>query len=150
MRGLCQTVLAVALAWGPAARAAPASASSERGRRLLDDAVLASVNVRPLDASQDLSPRFRAAVEENPRYVPALLDYAVALDRAGKLEEAQSAYRAAAAADGFPELRFEAAARAAAIAVDRADVAGARTAVGLARAALPEDASPLVLESRVA
>src|SRR5205823_5129869 len=66
----------------------------------------------------------------------------------GADEERQ--YGAAAAAADFPQVRFSAAARAASLALDRGDVAAARRAVELARAALPDDAAPLVLEARIA
>src|SRR6266851_912983 len=85
-----------------------------------------------------------------PRSTPALLDHAIALDRAASLVQAEAAYLAAAAAQDFPELRFTAAARAASLALDRGDAEAARAAVALARAALPDDAGPFVLQAQVA
>src|SRR5438309_7346672 len=148
MRGLWRVAVSTAVVSAHAALAEPSPAADERARRLLDDAVLASASERPSDPSQDPSARFHVALEAAPRWAPALFDYAVALDRMGKLEEAEAAYCAAAVADDFPDLRFEAAARAASIAFDRGNAVGARSAVELARAALPEGAAPFRRESR--
>src|SRR4051812_13407142 len=120
--------------------AAPAQLSSgEKSRRLLDEALLALKAARkrgPLDG--DVVGRFRAAAEEGKDSVPALLDYAVALDRAGKLVDAEAAYRAATSGAGMEELRFAAAARAAALAIARGDEAAARATVQLAQTAMPD------------
>src|SRR5437764_13809179 len=92
----------------------------------------------------------RAESSAQPRRAPALLEQAIALDRAASLEKAEAAYLAAAAAQDLPELRFAAAARAASLALDRGDAEAARVAVGVARAALPDDAAPDALQARVA
>jgi tetratricopeptide (TPR) repeat protein len=147
-----RSTLAVALlaGWAPMARAqVRASEGGEHARRLLDDALLASATPS-MTAGQDLVARFKLAAEAAPRSAPALLDYAVALDRAANLEQAEMAYLAAASAADFPELRFAAAERAASLAVDRGDADGTRGAVALARASLPEDPAPFVLQAQVA
>jgi tetratricopeptide (TPR) repeat protein len=124
--------------------------SGERARRLLDDAVAAASAMQTFDFPQDLAVRFREAAEAAPRSAPALLDYAIALDRSGKLDEAERQYRAAAAASEFPRVRFSAAARAASLALDRGDMDAVRSALEMARAALPTEAGPVVLEARIA
>jgi len=153
MRGL--TIAAALLAgWAQVAQAQapaqPPQADGEHARRLLDDAILASASARKLDLAQEVVARFQRAAEAAPRSTPALLDYAIALDRAASLEQAEAAYRAAAAAPDFPELRFTAAARAASLALDRGDAEAARAAAALARAALPDEAAPLVVQAQVA
>ncbi|MFL5275772.1 MAG: tetratricopeptide repeat protein [Myxococcales bacterium] len=123
----------------------------ERARRLLDEALLSLSTARKLNVlDTDVLTRFRAAAEAAKDSVPALLDYAVALDRAGKLEEAEAAYRAAAGAPGAADLRFATASRAAALAVARGDDGAARSAVQLAVAAMPGESDPLQLEADVA
>src|SRR3989442_6547015 len=74
----------------------------------------------------------------------------IAVDRATILMQAGATFQAVPAAAGFPERRFTAAARAASLALDRGDAEAARAAVTLARAALPDDAAPYVLQARVA
>jgi Flp pilus assembly protein TadD len=151
MRGFTVALTAALLAsQARVARAEPPPPLSEHARRLLDEAVLASVTARKLDVAQELVARFRLAAEAAPTSAPALLDYAVALDRAGRLEEAETAYLAAARAPGYPELRFDAAARAASLAVDRGDRDAANLAADLAAAALPDDGSPFVLRAQIA
>ena len=169
MRGLtiCAAVLAAAGCGhataarkdAPAAAVAPpapvgepiaAPSAGERARRLLDEALLAASSARKLDRAQDLVARFRPAAEAAPQSAPALLDYAISLDRAGRIDDADAAYRRTAAAQGFPELRFAAAERLAALAVQRGDLAAARAAVDLARAALPDGIELLDLQARVA
>jgi predicted Zn-dependent protease len=147
MRGL---TLAVALLAGGARAGVEAPGGGEHARRLLDDALLASSAVRATDAGPDLVARFKLAAEAAPRSAPALLDYAVALDRAANLEQAEAAYVAAASAMDFPELRFAAVERAASLAVDRGDSEAARSAVALAHATLPDDPAPFVLQAQVA
>jgi Flp pilus assembly protein TadD len=130
--------------------AAQEPAPGERARRLLDEALLGLSTARKLNAlDTDVLTRFRAAADAGKDSLPALLDYAVALDRAGKLEEAEAAYRAAAGAPGTPDLRFAAASRAAALAVARGDDGAARSAVELAASAMPDESDPLQLEADV-
>src|SRR2546423_13677293 len=149
MRGL-RLAAALLAGWAqPARPQAAAPAAGEHARRLLDDALLASTPEHATDAPQDLVPRFKVAAEAAPRFVPALLDYAVALDRAANLEQAEAAYLAAASAADFPELRFAAAERAASLALDRGDADAARAAVALAHAAVPGDPAPFVLQAQV-
>ena len=128
----------------------PPPPPSEQARRLLDEAILASSGSGRTGTARDLVPRFKLAAEAAPHSVPALLDHAIVLDRAGDLEQAEAVYLAAAAAPDFPELRSAAAERAASIALDRGDAAAVRAAVGLAHATLPDDAAPFVLEARIA
>ncbi|TMA17728.1 MAG: hypothetical protein E6J85_16435, partial [Deltaproteobacteria bacterium] len=87
----------------PASDAAPPDVSpSERARRLLDEALVSLTTARKLSSPDtDVIARFRAAAEMAKDSVPALFDYAVALDRAGTLVEAEAAYRAAAGARGM-------------------------------------------------
>jgi tetratricopeptide (TPR) repeat protein len=153
MRSLI-TGAALLACWAQVARAdapgQPPVPIGEHARRLLDEAILASATAARPDATPDLVPRFKLAAEAAPHWAPALLDYAIALDRAAILEQAEAAYLAAAGAPDFPELRFTAAARAASLALDRGDAEAARAAVTLARAALPDDAAPYLLQARVA
>jgi Flp pilus assembly protein TadD len=144
MRGL---TLVLALLAGGARAGVEAQAGGEHARRLLDDALAAA---RTTDAGPEAVARFKIAAEAAPHSAPALLDYAVALDRAGNLEQAEAAYLAAAAAADFPELRFTAAERAASLALDRGDAEAARSAVALAHAAFPDDPAPFVLQAQVA
>jgi tetratricopeptide (TPR) repeat protein len=131
--------------------AAPQPAAGERARRLLDEALLALSTAQKLNAlDTDVLARFRAAADAAKDSVPALLDYAVALDRAGKIDEAEAAYRTAAGAPGPADLRFAAASRAAALAVARGDDGAARAAVQLAASAMPDDSDSLQLEADVA
>src|SRR5207245_2517796 len=113
------TLAAALLAgWAQAARAQAAAPASEHARRLLEEALVASrAAPRAIDAGPDLVARFKLAAQAAPRSAPALLDYAVALDRAANLERAEAAYLAAASAADFPELRLAAAERAASPAV---------------------------------
>jgi tetratricopeptide (TPR) repeat protein len=141
---------AEAAAMATKSAAAQEPAPGERARRLLDEALLGLSTARKLNAlDTDVLTRFRAAADAAKDSLPALLDYAVALDRAGKLEEAEAAYRAAAGAPGAPDLRFAAASRAAALAVARGDDGAARSAVELAASAMPDESDPLQLEADV-
>ena len=127
---------------------ASAGTTGERGRRLLDEALLASS--APAHRPGDLVSRFKAAVDAAPGSISALLDYAIVLDRAGRLDEAEQAYRSAAQIAGAPDAQLTAARRAAALALDRGDAEAARGVAALAAAALPDDPGPRILEAEVA
>ena len=111
------------------------SASSEKVKRLLDEALAADGNLPP---EQSVA-KFQAAAQAEGAPGPSLFDLAIALDRAGRASEAEQAYRAAAKVKGA--LGYDAAARLAALSASRGDAQSARAAVSLAEAAYPGAAS---------
>jgi tetratricopeptide (TPR) repeat protein len=88
----------------------------ERAKRVLGEALVAAESVSPVEAAA----KIQAAVQNAPS-PEAQFDYAVALDRAGKRDEAEKLYREV-DADLFPD----APERAVALAVARNDAAAAR------------------------
>jgi len=119
------------------------AAQTERGRRLLGEALRAAATQKDAEAIA----RFRGVVQAAPS-AAAHFALGVALDRAGRGLEAEQAYRAAAAAEKGA-VAYEGAARAAALAAARFDLDAAREAVALARAALGDAAPARVLQARI-
>ncbi|HET9752875.1 MAG TPA: tetratricopeptide repeat protein, partial [Myxococcales bacterium] len=114
----------------------------ERARRLLEEALAAAKGLEPAQALE----KFQAVAQAEPS--PATrFDLAVALDRAGRGQEAEQEYRAAAAAKGV--LGYEAAARAASLAAARGDAEAARSALSLSDAALPGIVAGRVLRAEL-
>ncbi|MFN2548191.1 MAG: tetratricopeptide repeat protein, partial [Myxococcales bacterium] len=114
---------------------------SEKGKRLLSEA-LALVGRVPPD---QLVAKFESAAAN--REPGAGFDLAIALDKAGRVPEAEKAYRSVAAVRGA--LGFDAAARVAALAASRGDGQAAREALALADAALPGNVATRVLRAEV-
>ena len=119
------------------------AAQTERGKRLLGEALRAAATLPPAESIA----KFQGVVQAAPS-AAAHFALGVALDRAGRGLEAEQAYRAAAAAEKGP-VAYEGAARAAALAAARADADAAREAVALARAALADAAPAHVLRARI-
>jgi Flp pilus assembly protein TadD len=114
----------------------------ERAKRLLDEAVSAAKGLEPARAVE----KFQAAAQAEPSPVTHF-DLAVALDRAGRAQEAEKEYRVACAAKGA--LGYEAGARAASLAAARGDAEGARSALALSDAALPGIVAGRVLRAEL-
>jgi len=117
-------------------------AQGERARRLLDEALEARGKLEPAQAVE----KFAAAAQAGGS--AAEFDLAVALDEAGRAQEAEQSYRKVAAGKGATG--YEAAARAAALALSRGDAQAARSALALAEAAYPEPAAVLRAEMELA
>jgi TolA-binding protein/Flp pilus assembly protein TadD len=118
----------------------------ERARRLMDDALLAQKSAGKIEPGE-IAERFKAAAEETGAPGPALFNYAVALDRAGKVQDAASAWRKI--AEGKGELGYRAAERLAALALWRGDAQAARGALALAEAATPGDPRAKILHAEI-
>lgn len=120
----------------------------ERARRLMGEALLAQQSEERVGAAQ-VAERFALAAAAEPTPGPARFDEAVALDRAGRIEEAEKSYLSVAHGEG--ELAFAAAERAAALAASRGDKDAARAAVELAARSLPAgDSRSTTLRAEVA
>ncbi|TMA27827.1 MAG: tetratricopeptide repeat protein [Deltaproteobacteria bacterium] len=116
----------------------------ERARRLLDDALVALKSADKIKP-EELVAKFQAAAEESGAPGIALFDYAVALDRAGRAEEAESVYRKIAKG----ELGYRAAERLVSLALSRGDVRAARQALSIADSALAGDARAKTLRAEL-
>jgi Flp pilus assembly protein TadD len=133
----------------PGSLGAGESAPGERGRRLLGEALLAEQSAG-LEGAAEVVKRFRAAAGEAPAWGIAQLDLAAVLDRAGDVEGATKAYRAALAAPGAGEQTARAAAaRLAALALLRGDSGAARQVAQQAAQMFPAASWPLELRAEV-
>jgi Tfp pilus assembly protein PilF len=130
----------------PAPDFVAADVGGERARRLMDDALIAQQSADKLDP-RELAGKFQAAAEAAGNAGPALFDYAVALDLAGRAQEAETIYRRA--AEGKGALGYRAAERMASFAFSRGDAAAARAALALAEAAAPGGTRAQVLRAEV-
>lgn len=110
----------------------------ERAKRLLSEALGARGKLPEAQVLQ----KFEVAAQAGG--APSRFDLAVALDQAGRGPEAEQAYRSVAA--GKNAIGYEAAARAAALAVARGDAAAARSAMALAADTAPVSARALSAE----
>ena len=118
--------------------------ASERAKRLLTEAMAADSALPP----EQSIPKFQTAAEAEGTPGAAVFDLAVAFDRAGRVPEAEKAYRAAASGKGA--MGWQAAARLAALAASRGDAQAARDALSLAAAAMPDPSLALRAEIELA
>ena len=152
MPGWMGLALALATAQAGEGQEAKKQTATEHARRLLDEALLAELELerKGLEPTDEIVARFRGAANAMPQYLAAQFDFAVALERAGKLAEAEQAWRAAADAQaGEKALRVVAAERAMYLALSRKDAPAARQAAQVAAALVKEPGSALSIKAEV-
>ena len=118
-----------------AAVIAQIEAPGEHARRLLDEALLSirELEHKGLAPTDEIVAKFREAAQAAPKAVSAQFDLAVALEKAGKTDDATATWRAAAAATQGPkELRLMAAERAVQLALLQKNAQAARAGAELA------------------